>query len=266
MKDSQSLRPVPPREQSSPLPFRASLCLFVAIAQQRTIEAPNHRALRQRNHTPSKTTTTKMLRPKIRSYSSAAPRSAFGKPPTPSPVSPSSTAASAARTITDILHYADRIVFKYKPRLIVFYSGDNDLASGRTSDRVFADFQTFANSVRKRLPDTPIIYLAIKPSASRWKHWPQMQDVNSRVKQLADEPKQQTHLHRYRPRPPRRRRPTPQRTLPRRQSPHEPRRLRRLEQTPHPTSQSHREVIKPPSYGMVASATMYPTGAPAIHL
>ena len=91
-------------------------------------------------------------------------------------------------TITDILHYADRIVFKYKPRQIVFYSGDNDLASGRTPDRVFADFQTFANSVRERLPDTRIIYLAIKPSASRWKHWPQMQDVNSRVKKLADEP------------------------------------------------------------------------------
>ncbi len=88
-------------------------------------------------------------------------------------------------TVADVNHYADRIVFKYKPRTIVFYAGDNDIAADRTPERVFDDFQSFTNSVRDRLPGTKIFYLPIKPSIARWKLWPQMQTVNARVKALA---------------------------------------------------------------------------------
>ncbi len=87
-------------------------------------------------------------------------------------------------TIDNVNHYANRIVFKYKPRVIVFYAGDNDIAAGRTPDRVFSDFQTFAKSVHDRLQGTLIIYLAIKPSIARWELWPKMQAVNIRVKDL----------------------------------------------------------------------------------
>jgi lysophospholipase L1-like esterase len=97
-------------------------------------------------------------------------------------------------TIDDVNHFADRIVFKYKPRVIVFYSGDNDLAAGRTPDRVFNDFQTFATSVRERLPETPIIYITVKPSVARWKLWAKMQQVNARVKALTHENKQLTYI------------------------------------------------------------------------
>lgn len=93
-------------------------------------------------------------------------------------------------TVDDVNHYADKIVFKYKPRIIVFYAGDNDIAGGRSPERVFTDFETFATSVRERLPETPLIYLAIKPSIARWKMWPQMQVVNNRVKELAQNNKQ----------------------------------------------------------------------------
>ena len=89
-------------------------------------------------------------------------------------------------TIADVNYFADRIVFKYKPRTIVFYAGDNDIAAGRSPDRVFADFETFAKSVHERLPGTRLIYLAIKPSPLRWKMWPQSQTVNARVKELIE--------------------------------------------------------------------------------
>lgn len=88
-------------------------------------------------------------------------------------------------TVNDVNRYADKIVFKYKPRIIVFYAGDNDIAGGRSAERVFGDFEKFATSVHGRLPETPLIYLAIKPSIARWKLWPQMQNVNNRVKELA---------------------------------------------------------------------------------
>jgi lysophospholipase L1-like esterase len=87
-------------------------------------------------------------------------------------------------TISDVNYFADRIVFKYKPRTIVFYAGDNDIAGGRSPDKVFAEYETFAKSVHERLPNTQLIYLAIKPSPLRWEKWSKSQTVNARVKDL----------------------------------------------------------------------------------
>jgi lysophospholipase L1-like esterase len=71
--------------------------------------------------------------------------------------------------IQDSTYYAARIIFPYKPRTIVFYAGDNDISAGHTNEQVVGDFQTFARKVRAALPDTKILFLAIKPSPSRWK-------------------------------------------------------------------------------------------------
>ena len=37
--------------------------------------------------------------------------------------------------VSDLLHFADRVVFPYKPSVIVFYAGDNDLAAGKSAQR-----------------------------------------------------------------------------------------------------------------------------------
>lgn len=97
-------------------------------------------------------------------------------------------------TVADVNLYADRIVFKYKPRTIVFYAGDNDIAGGRSPDRVVSDFQTFATNVHDRLPETRLIYLAIKPSIARWQLWPKMQEVNSRIKTILDRDPRFTYI------------------------------------------------------------------------
>jgi lysophospholipase L1-like esterase len=86
--------------------------------------------------------------------------------------------------ISDVNHFAQRIVLKYEPRVIVFYAGDNDIADGKSPQRVAGDFQAFVRRVQQRLPDTQIIYLSIKPSLARWKLWPTMQQANARVKKL----------------------------------------------------------------------------------
>jgi lysophospholipase L1-like esterase len=63
--------------------------------------------------------------------------------------------------------YTPRIVWPYEPRLIVLYAGDNDLASGLSSEQVLADFQAFVARVREKLPATAVAFIAIKPSPSR---------------------------------------------------------------------------------------------------
>ena len=89
-------------------------------------------------------------------------------------------------TVADINHFADRIVFKYKPRLIVLYAGDNDLAAGKSPEQVHRDMEDFRNTVHDRLPTTRIIYLPINPSPSRWKLWPKAQKVNALEKEISD--------------------------------------------------------------------------------
>ena len=69
--------------------------------------------------------------------------------------------------IADSIHYADRIVIPYKPKAIVFYAGDNDIASGMTPRQVFWDYQAFVKKVHDALPETKIIFIAIKPSIKR---------------------------------------------------------------------------------------------------
>jgi lysophospholipase L1-like esterase len=81
--------------------------------------------------------------------------------------------------VSDVNHFAERIVLKYSPRVIVFYAGDNDIADGKSPDRVFHDFQTFAELVHARLPTARLVYLPIKPSLARWSKWDQMQAANS---------------------------------------------------------------------------------------
>lgn len=71
--------------------------------------------------------------------------------------------------IADSVMYADKIVLPYKPRLIVMYAGDNDIAGGKSPETLRDDFRAFVAKVHARLPDTKIIFIAVKPSPSRWK-------------------------------------------------------------------------------------------------
>jgi lysophospholipase L1-like esterase len=68
----------------------------------------------------------------------------------------------------DVLRYADRVVFRYEPRAIVLYEGDNDLEDGRTPARIAGDVAEFLSRVRRTQPLTRVVCLAVKPSPSRW--------------------------------------------------------------------------------------------------
>ena len=64
---------------------------------------------------------------------------------------------------------------------MVFYAGDNDVAFGKTPDRVAADFRTLTRGVHARLPNTRILFLAIKPSIARWELVGPMREANRQI-------------------------------------------------------------------------------------
>jgi lysophospholipase L1-like esterase len=88
--------------------------------------------------------------------------------------------------ISDVNYFANRIVLPYKPKVIVLYAGDNDIAAGKSPQRVFDDFRAFARLVHNSLPKTHIIFISIKPSLNRWAFWPLMKEANLKVKEYSE--------------------------------------------------------------------------------
>lgn len=88
---------------------------------------------------------------------------------------------------SDLDQYANRIVIAYRPRAVVVYEGDNDLAEGspKTPEMVAGDFRKFVQIVHAALPDTWIYILAIKPSKLRWNQWPNMKAANKLMQDYA---------------------------------------------------------------------------------
>ena len=89
--------------------------------------------------------------------------------------------------MSDLDRYAQRIVIAYRPRAVVVYEGDNDLAEGspKTPESVARDFQNFVKTVHAALPDTWIYVISIKPSKLRWNQWPQMKAANKMIEEFA---------------------------------------------------------------------------------
>lgn len=83
--------------------------------------------------------------------------------------------------LSDCAQHLDRLVLPYRPRLIVLYAGDNDLAEGATPEQVLASFQAFVDGVRQALPDTRIAYLSIKPSPLRSALLPRARQANALI-------------------------------------------------------------------------------------
>ena len=88
--------------------------------------------------------------------------------------------------ISDVVHFSDRIVLPYAPKLIVLYAGDNDVSGGKSAARVLCDYRRFVELVHAKLPETGIIFITIKPSGSRWSLWPQMNKANNLIKAFSE--------------------------------------------------------------------------------
>ncbi|MFO1462074.1 MAG: SGNH/GDSL hydrolase family protein [Verrucomicrobiota bacterium] len=88
-------------------------------------------------------------------------------------------------TMRDLLHYFDRVVLPYHPRVVVVYEGDNDLARGDSPAAVASDYVEFLDRMESQLPGIPVLLLAVKPSGSRAALMPAQQDLNSRLAAFA---------------------------------------------------------------------------------
>lgn len=87
-------------------------------------------------------------------------------------------------TLPEVTHYAPRVIYKYQPRAVVLYCGENDMAEGAAPAVAFQSFKQFIGETEKNLPNATIVVLSAKPSPSRWQLWKSFGQYNSMVAQF----------------------------------------------------------------------------------
>jgi len=87
--------------------------------------------------------------------------------------------------IVDSTHFADRIIFPCRPRMIVLRAGSNDLNAGKSPEEVFNDFKAFVARISDRLPNTRIVYVGMNPTLARWKQHEREIAVNTLIADFA---------------------------------------------------------------------------------
>jgi lysophospholipase L1-like esterase len=92
--------------------------------------------------------------------------------------------AFGGSSLTHLILYADDVIFRYQPKQIVIYCGENDLAASElvTADSVLQRFKKLFFMIREKLPATPVLYVSMKPSPSRKKLLPSIEAGNQKIK------------------------------------------------------------------------------------
>jgi lysophospholipase L1-like esterase len=86
--------------------------------------------------------------------------------------------------MSDLNFYFDRIVAKYKPKMILVYEGDNDLNAGENPDSVIREFKEFVQMVKTKLPNTKVAFCSIRPSLARTAILGKQRAVNQAIKKF----------------------------------------------------------------------------------
>jgi lysophospholipase L1-like esterase len=91
---------------------------------------------------------------------------------------------------SDLIHFTDRLILPYRPRVIVLHIGGNDVHNGKSPEQVLADFKTFVAKVRATLTDVPIAFSSITPGPARWDEAAQRKETNRLIKEyIATQPR-----------------------------------------------------------------------------
>lgn len=85
--------------------------------------------------------------------------------------------------IPDSIRSLQHDVVAHQPRIVVFYSGDNDIGSGVSAQEVARRFDEYAAKLHAALPQTRLVVISIKPSLARWSAAKRMREANALIVQ-----------------------------------------------------------------------------------
>ncbi len=87
--------------------------------------------------------------------------------------------------LSDFAVFADRILSPHPCRALVLFIA-NDITGGpldKTPEEVRKLFLSVLKTFRRSHPETPVFWIAITPTSSRWKAWPEIKKVNELIRE-----------------------------------------------------------------------------------
>jgi len=69
---------------------------------------------------------------------------------------------------SDLLQYQEELIFRFNPRKVFIYEGDNDIVLKKSTREIIQAIQEIISNQKKRDSSAQIILIAAKPSIARW--------------------------------------------------------------------------------------------------
>jgi len=93
--------------------------------------------------------------------------------------------------LSDFIVYADRIVSPHPCSAIVIFIANDIIGAenDKSPEEVAALFRGSLRILRKSHPSTPVFWISITPTPSRWKAWPRIQKASELIKEICDNQK-----------------------------------------------------------------------------
>ena len=85
--------------------------------------------------------------------------------------------------LSDIYAFYDDVIRPYNPSVMLLYAGENDVTYGTPTTQVVEKYKKIAEKFLQETSDSKVIFLSLKPSSSRWDHWPEKNEVNQAIKE-----------------------------------------------------------------------------------
>ena len=102
-------------------------------------------------------------------------------------------AFGGSRTL-ELLYYMDKIVLPYKPRIIVYYCGSNDVNAGATAPEIFLHFKQFSDRVAQELPATLVFYVSINRAPQKMDKWDVVDSANALIRDFCSSTKKREYI------------------------------------------------------------------------
>ena len=88
---------------------------------------------------------------------------------------------------SDLIHYADRVIYPYQPSRIFVYEGDNDVNAGDSPKSILREAKKLRKMIAKNLgKEIPVIFISPKPSVARWNLKATYETTNNLLKRYAE--------------------------------------------------------------------------------
>ena len=91
----------------------------------------------------------------------------------------------------DIQDRIEQLVLPYRPRIVVYYCGSNDVNAGESAQAIIGRTKQFLRFVNERLPDTFVYYTSIQKAPDKRSRWDVVDAVNREMESYS---RQSRHL------------------------------------------------------------------------